>query len=73
MVMVAVTATTNNAKCMTLLALHVVLKHKFLSVQAATVLYIAEIALARTARMSESPCLMTGAFFIYPLSLANLF
>jgi hypothetical protein len=58
------TAASNNVKCMMQLVQHVAFKHKFLSVQVVIVLFIAEIALARTARMSESLS-MTGTFFIF--------
>jgi hypothetical protein len=48
-VVVAATAASKNAKCTTQLALLVVLKPKFLSVQAMIVPFIAETASAKTA------------------------
>jgi uncharacterized membrane protein YcgQ (UPF0703/DUF1980 family) len=62
-----VAAATNNAKCMMQPVHLAAYQPKFLSVQVAIVLYIAEIATAKTTadvtRMSQSPAKRQGIFY----------
>jgi hypothetical protein len=66
MVAVAVTTATNNVKCMMQLVQLVAFKPKFLSVQVATVLFIAETVSAKTTTdvnlTPKSHCQLTVAF-----------
>jgi hypothetical protein len=67
-VVVAVATATNNAKCILQLAQLAAPKPKFLSVRAATVLFIAETASAKTTpdatKTSETPLVNRGVFLL---------
>jgi hypothetical protein len=62
----AAVAITNSVKCLTLPALNAVHKLKFLSVQAMTVRFIAEIASVKTKGISSlTPLLLQRSFLFY--------